>query len=219
MRSVFVLALVTLATLAGCAARSQVETGKPSASAQQRVEELAQREAELQKQVDDLSNRIFLLEDKVDTSRVALERSKPAQLPVIRLKPRPAESEQRRDEADEGGEGEGGEDSSASAEPEEQERPATGGKSMVARRGVSYEGEARREGPRPVLRLHENGGGGSSGGGSSSGSSGSLASAGPDPASVSEKIPVVPIPKRSVGTQKASDVQTMREYTVRPRLS
>ena len=73
---------------------------------------------------------------------------------------------------------------------------------MVARRSVVYDGDAGREGPRPVLRLHE----------SSAGGTGSATLSGPDPAEVREKLPVVPIPRRPVRVASAADLRPMQDY-------
>jgi tol-pal system protein YbgF len=54
-----------------------------------------------------------------------------------------------------------------------------------------------------VLRLHEPGSGGSA--------ASSAPLPGPDPSSVSEKLPVVPLPRRAAA-QKQADVQPMQEY-------
>jgi tol-pal system protein YbgF len=221
-RRLSIVSLVACLLPLGCVSKAPVETLK----LKERLEELAQRESERQKQVEEMNNRLFLLEDKVDTSRVALERgTKPPRLPVIRLLPRAAEETREasgtppskalaRDDSAEGeDESEGaGEDGSNDPGPAER----AGGRSVVERKQVRFSGAAGREGPRPMLRLHESGGGG--GGGSSSGSS--LQLAGPDPSTVKEKLPVVPIPRARQRDAAArgeaaatGDVQPMREYS------
>jgi tol-pal system protein YbgF len=185
MRVASLVGLVAVFSQTGCTAHTPVESGKLN----DRIEELAQKSSTLQKQIEEMQNRLFLLEDKVDTSRVAIERSKPLQLPVVRLKPRPAENE------NEGGEGsssrtfkEEGEQLDEEVEPGAE---PVGGRSMVSKRPVLYQGEAARSGPRPVLKLHESGGGGSS-----SSNHGSMVTIGPDPSGVNEKLPVIPLPRR-----------------------
>ncbi len=218
MRRRFWIATLVASLLAGCAARqAPVETLK----LKERLEELAQREAERQKQVEELNNRLFLLEDKVDTSRVAIERSpaKAPRLPVVRLRPQAEESSEEksaktiaRDESAEGEEEEGGGDDEGAADGER-----ASAKSIVERKRVRFTGLAGKEGPRPVLKLHESAGGGSSGG-----SSGALPLAGPDPAAVKEKLAVVPIPRggaklgasaaKQPRGEAAPDLLPMREY-------
>jgi tol-pal system protein YbgF len=191
MRVASLVGLVAVLSQTGCTAHTPVESAKLN----DRVEELAQKSSTLQKQIEEMQNRLFLLEDKVDTSRVAIERSKPLQLPVVRLKPRPVENEN-----------EPGEESRTESSRTESSRtfkdegdqaddevePGTepvGGRSMVVKRPVLYQGEAARSGPRPVLKLHESGSGGSS-------SHGSTVTLGPDPSGVNEKLPVIPMPRR-----------------------
>jgi tol-pal system protein YbgF len=208
MRRAVWLILFSLLGSAGCA-HSSAETLKLT----QRLEELAQREAQAQKQIDELSNRLFLLEDKVDTGRVALESSgKPPQLPVVRLQPPAPEEERvepvaRRRAADDDEQGD--EESEDDAEPSGTPAPT----SVISRRGVVLAGAAKRGGPRPMLRLHEGGGSG--------GPSRDATLSGPDPMSVTEKLPVAPIPKQgsakkvewaSAKKAEPSAVQPMREY-------
>jgi len=188
MRPVWMILL--LLGVGGCAARTPVD-----AKLLQRLEELAQREAQAQKQIEELNNRLFLLEDKVDTGRVAMESNgKPIQLPVIRLAPQPESDPEtaprppapppprvsERSDTDEDTE-------------EDNEEPSETAKSVVERRRVVYGGAAKRGGPRPLLRLHESAGGGTS--------TASVAPATPlpgsDPMTVTERLPVVPIPRRS----------------------
>jgi tol-pal system protein YbgF len=194
---------ILLATLGGqgCAVRSAVDPSKLT----QRLEEMAQRDAERQRQLDDVNNRLFLLEDNVETSRVAMERSgKPLALPVIRLRPSPLEPE-----VASRGSGDGQRPAAEPNRPEPEEE-ASGGSSVVERSDVVYDGAAGRAGPRLVLKLHES----SDGNGIESGKKKErgLSFAGPDPSQVTEKLPVVPLPKRSAATKVASDVQSMREY-------
>ncbi len=190
---------ISLAALggAGCVARSTVDSSKLT----QRLEELAQRDAERQKQLDDLSNRLFLLEDKVETSRVAMERSgRPPALPVIRLQPGPLEPE--------GAPRTEGQRAAGSAGRDDAEEEESGGSSVVERSDVIYDGAAGRGGPRLVLKLHEP----ADGTGGESGKKERSLPAGPDPSQVTEKLPVVPLPRRSTAAKAASDVQSMREY-------
>jgi tol-pal system protein YbgF len=206
-RRLWIVSLVASA-LSGCAHHA---TPVESVKLRERLEELAQREADRQKQVEELNNRLFLLEDKVDTSRVAIERSaKAPRLPVVRLRPR---SEERTDEEGAGklvarddAEGEG--DDEGGGEAAEAEGGSAGGKSIVERKAVRFSGLAGKDGPRPVLKLHESSGGG----GASAGPS--LPLPGPDPSAVKEKLPVVPIPRARAAArgEPGPDVAPMREY-------
>lgn len=142
-----------LVALAGCAAE---RPGRQVAALERRVSELAQAQAAHRKQLDDLGNRLFLLEDKVDTGRVAQQRrSSRIRLPVVRLQPRasgqtetaektvqPSRTLRREDHSDD-----------ANDEPTTQREPS-GGRSVIASEEVDYDGAARHSGPRPVLRLN-----------------------------------------------------------------
>ena len=153
----------------------------------------------------------------MDTSRVAMERSgRRPQLPVIRLRPQTTP-----DDGPEGDEGDEGDEEQADPEeqapgggPVDDRRPARAkGKSVVEDRSVAYSGAARRSGPRPVLRLY--------GTETSEPHSPRRAKAplsGPDPAGVTEKLPVVPMPRRKLvrqmarGTAKGGDLLPMKDY-------
>ncbi len=187
----------------GCAAHLP-DTGKLS----KRIEELAQREEQNQRQIDELNNRLFLLEDRVDTSRVALERRGAGpRMPVIRIaSPVEPDPSSGTDEAEESGDERGvvsrdeePTETNQSTEQEEQEEGPIG--SLVATDEVTYSGEAAEEGPRPVLRLH----------GMKASSSGRRF-IGPDPSQVTEKLPVVPLPKRRVARKIAAAIRPMQEY-------
>jgi len=220
-------AAIVLSVLLGASGCGSSHQAASLDQLKQRIEEMAQAQAEGKKRIEELSNRIFLLEDRVDTSRVAMESSgSPPRLPVVRLRPsgNPAS-----DESD--GEGEPGDEGQQAKEAVEEEEGEPQGRSVVEEKQVSYAGEARRQGPRPLLRLY----------GSSSASSASQEPVaaplpGPDPAAVSEKLPVVPLPARSVarsiaaapssgtaaarsvtggaggGSQRQASVEPMRDY-------
>jgi tol-pal system protein YbgF len=169
-----------VAAAAGCAARAPTEAARLT----QRIEEMAQQQASLHKQLEEVQNRLFLLEDKVDTSRVAIERSKSPRLPVIRLRPGASQGDEA-EQQEPAGQLAAEEDEPTQEQEDRgsEEQPAVG-RSVVEQRSVVYRGEASRGGPRPVLRLHE-----------SSGSSEPLTLSGPDPAQVTEKLPVIPLPR------------------------
>jgi tol-pal system protein YbgF len=197
MRPLAGLALVALLALPGCASHSKGSLDR----LKQRIEELAQAQAESQKRVEELNNRIFLLEDKVDTSRVAMESSgNRPQLPVIRLKPQLDPEEQP--EAPGASEG-------VPLRAEEEEPPQLAS-SVVEEKRVDYAGDARKEGPRPVLRLY--------GSGTTIPSTRVAAPLpGPDPSTVRETLPVVPLPPRKVARRAATAaskpaVAPMRAY-------
>lgn len=170
----------------------------------QQIEELAQDQAQNKKLIEELNNRLFLLEDKVDTSRVAIERKgAPPRLPVIRLLPGQGPPDSGEQEGEEGSEDvDEMENGRAPKEGDGTASPSA----LVEDQSVSYGGEATRQGPRPVLRLHE-------GPGESSGSS-RLSLKGPDPSSVTEKLDVVPLPDRKTAMKKrsSSSVKPMKDY-------
>ena len=149
------LILLVIAGIGGCAAQTPDLT-----KLTKRLEEIAQREEQHQRQLDELNNRLFLLEDRVDTSRVALERrGGGVRMPVIRI-PSGAEPEEGQapggqvaqpaplDEAAEEG---APQEDTAGEEPEDEDAPSG---SLVAADPVDYAGEAAEDKPRPVLRLH-----------------------------------------------------------------
>ncbi len=186
----------------GCAVRSPADFKKVS----QRIEDLAQREGQNRQQIDDLQNRLFLLEDKVDTSRVALERrGKPPQLPVIRLQPGATDGEEQLSREEE--EPPASDPSRESDEEENEASAAKGGaigKSVVESSSVTYSGEARQDRPRPLLRLY---------GSASPNFSRQASLPGPDPSTVTERLAVVPVPKRAEAAKIADSFQPMREYS------
>lgn len=184
-----------LLAAAGCAARAPADTARLT----RRIEELAQQQAGLHKQLEEVQNRLFLLEDKVDTSRVAIERSRPLRLPVIRLRPgAPPAKETDEQELAEQSAAEGDEPVQEHEDRGSEGQPV-GRSSVVEERSVVFRGEASRGGPRPVLRLHEPGS-----------SSEPLTSAGPDPAQVREKLPVIPLPR--LPPPAALDPRPMQAY-------
>ncbi|PID38905.1 MAG: tol-pal system protein YbgF [Proteobacteria bacterium] len=193
--------LVGLA-LGGCGATNAAQVEK----LQQRLVEMSQAQAKRDKQIDTLSNRIFLLEDKVDTSRVAIQRRqrRPMRLPVVRIRPE--------DTADPPPRVVARPHRSAPGTVRISGRSDGGGRSLVGAEDVEYSGAAARSsGPRPVLKL-------------SGGPARAAASprprrpiSGPDPAKVKEKLPVVPVAKGSVARKlaraKPGSSTAMRAYT------
>ncbi|MCC6750761.1 MAG: tol-pal system protein YbgF [Deltaproteobacteria bacterium] len=179
------------------------------------LDELAQREATNQQRIEDLSNRLFLLEDKVDTNRVAVERRGQSgpRLPVVRIKPQDVEQADDDSERSSAGRGDGAagqdEGSDDDAAPAQEALPSRGvrqrgaanGRSVVSNEDVYYRGAATGGGPRPVLRIY----GAGSGGASVSGTSG------PDPSTVREKLPAAPLAKAKVpvGPARAAKAQAL----------
>lgn len=190
-----VWALLLVAVGSGCAASKPADLQVLT----RRVEELAQKIEENQRETQELDSRLFLLEDKVDTLRVAGESSgKPPRLPVIRIQPEAEEPQPKAATATV---------SPAQPTASTQEEPVTGGQSVVESQDVVYEGEARRQGPRPILRLH---------GVSDRPSSlePTLAPGIPPPAPtiISEKLPVIPIPRGRASDQAAASHQGLKTY-------
>lgn len=151
---------VPLATLlfSGCAGNRQASLKH----IRQRVGELAQAQAESEKQIEVLNNRIFILEDRVETSRVAAQRvGQERHLPVIRLRPMEdgGLEEIRRGPgiADYGPEDGTEPDTEPDLEGSSLESPAYSGQrpsSVVQEFDVKFRGDARRkQGARPMLRL------------------------------------------------------------------
>jgi tol-pal system protein YbgF len=191
------LALLGTSLLWGCGSKRGSGDLEPL---QKELAKVAQDAAETRRQVEELNNRLFLLEDKVDTGRVALQRAGAPRLPVIRIRP----GEDR--EADE---------VEVEVEPEpvpepEAERPARrageavtvgSNSSMVGEREVVFSGAARRKGPRPMLRLR----------GAARRAPNAISIAEPEgPAGAdgaSERLPVVPLPR-----QRPSDPSPTRIY-------
>ena len=197
------LMCVLLVAVSACGSRSNSNFD----GLKRRLEEMAQKQSEDQKRIEELNNRVFLLEDRVDTSRVAMESSGTSpRLPVIRLRPAPRDDEGRSDEgrSDEtAGADEGSSDTS------DEDPPETPRSSLVEKKRVVFSGVARAEGgARPVLRLY----------GESTRPGSDVAAPlpgplpGPDPAAVQEKLPVVPLPPRRVARQASASVQPMRDY-------
>jgi tol-pal system protein YbgF len=191
MRAIKIIAIIAaplIAIATGCAGATDADLKK----IKQKLDEMAQDQAHNLRRIEELNNRIFLLEDKVDTSRVAMERDQKPQLPVIRLKPGLPEPEEER-------EGEGGE------EVEEGSSPPPG-KSVVEENLVAYRGAARKKGPRPVLRLY------GQRANNNRGRPNARAQSTPLQPIVGESIPVVPLPKRKVAREMAAGVVPMRDY-------
>ena len=203
-------ALIACLIFAGCGARG----GPGLVRMKQKVDELAQAQAASDRRIEDLHNRIFLLEDRVETSRVAAQRrGDTPRLPVIRLRPTAdgrVEETARPLAAADG-------DPEPPLEDHPLEEPASGElapgeqaprpSSVVEDVSVSFRGAAGRTSEtRPVLRLH---------GASARRRPDRDAAAplpGPDPASVTESLGVVPLPSGQVSRAAARDVRPMRDY-------
>lgn len=141
---------------------------------QDKIVELTQAQSKSAKEIEGLGNRLFLLEDKVDTSRVAIERrtNKPLHLPVVRIKPEDNENE-------------------TNTSKELVVKAQGRGDSVIANSDVQYSGAALvKEDKRPVLRLSN------IGTQSANGTSKTKTLDGLDPNSIQEKLPVVPLASR-----------------------
>lgn len=207
MRGYLLLSLAAVSL--GCASSSK----KQVTELRQRLDDLSQNETATQRRLEEMNNRLFLLEDKVDTTRIAAQRSRgQLRLPVIRIKPADIASDETSKQplgrwAGEEGETAAdaeGEEGQAGAVAEEDNQdpepgPGDGRRSLVDAREVKYSGNAHRGGPRPVLRLH---------GERRAGRASAAGVARRDPAEFSEneKLGVVPLPKK-----RAADVAGARE--------
>lgn len=194
--TVLVYGVALVATVAGCGeGPKQTDLSR----LRKRVEELSQKLTARTRQLEGVSNRLFLLEDKVDTSRVAIQRrgqAAPMRLPVVRIRPEDVAEPPRGRRA-------------GRAEVIRTPDARSGGRSIVAQEDVEYAGAAtrRQAGRRPVLRLN----------GESVGAAvASRPLNGPDPAGVREKLPVVAMPKRKIARAMAKEpppkVGAMRDY-------
>ncbi len=148
--------------LVGCGGAMRQDVG----DLRHRLDETQRREVEARRRVDDLENRLFLLEDRVDTARVAQERVRAPELPVVRVSPAPAATP-------------------AAPAADAAEAPA----SEIVTDPVVYEGDALGDAPsaagaRPILRF-------AAGAGVRPGADAPMAST--RLASV-DRIPVVPLP-------------------------
>lgn len=192
MRPIPLAALLSVALVAGCASRAPVGVAR----LKQRIDEMGQALEQKDKQIEDLNNRIFLLEDRVDTSRVAMEHSgEPLRLPVVRLTPQPAHGATE-DPAPAVAAWPSGEVADDEGSGDRRDGLASSS-AMVHDAPVAYGGDARGGGPRPVLRLHGSAARSSAARGASSAGSPGAAPA-PDPPLVNERLPVKPLPRRSL---------------------
>ncbi|MCK5795785.1 MAG: tol-pal system protein YbgF [Deltaproteobacteria bacterium] len=193
----------------GCASTSAPQVKK----LKERLADLSQSEAAREKQLETLSNRVFLLEDKVDTSRVALARRRrpqPVRLPVVRIRP---------------GDSDAVEVGARESTGMRRVRGLGSGRSLVASEDVEYEGAAtQNQGPRRVLRLRgrpaEAAAPSSRAPSSRAPSSRAPSSrrlSGIDPSTVKDKIPVVPVAKgkiaRAMAKAAPGSTVAMRAYT------
>lgn len=148
---------------------------------QRKLENLAQKEEENQRLLDELATRLDLLADKVDTERVARESSgKPPRLPVIRIKP-------------------------TEPEDERQAEAVTKPPSLIDQKSVVYAGEAKKNGPRPVLRLY--------GTDSDERVAGSRVETRTQPRpTAADRLKVVPLPRRRVAAAVARSDNALEHY-------
>jgi tol-pal system protein YbgF len=213
-KPVLLLTCALVMASSGCAVGNTARLEK----LQKRLTEMSQAQAKRDKQLETLNNRIFLLEDKVDTSRVAIQRRRrrPMRLPVVRIRPEdtqdPAPSPvARRDSSPQAGR----RHVSPPGTVRIAGRTSSGGRSLVGAEDVEYSGAAAKsKGPRPVLKLS----------GPSLAAPAPVASAprrrrtppGPDPTKVKEKLPVVPVAKgrvaRALARAKPGSTLAMRVY-------
>lgn len=188
---IFAACMLLLPCLSGCAPRQDPATLK---NIQQKLEEFAQQREDDQQEIQEIDSRLFLLEDKVDTLKVKQESSgEPKRHPVIRI--RPGKAAPSREPV---------EDNSVVEEGSGPvvQIPDTSGKSLVESRVVEYDGEAKKQGPRPVLRLY-----GSSSGTVSTRQPSSQGRAAPAPIEtglVGERLGIVPIPRGSASKMAAA---------------
>ena len=191
-----VLLVTPLLVLGGCAhSAKSAEVTK----LRKRMEELAQRSESDRQQIDELQTRLFLLEDRVDTEVTARARTRPPpRHPTIRIRP---------------GDDDQPSGTTAPAPTSRSEPSAGGGSSVVAVDTVEYGGAARMRGPRPLLKL-DGTGRRLSGGATAPRQSSSDAAVldGIDPALVSEKIPVLPLPKRRASLKIANTNGGLKDY-------
>lgn len=151
-----------IALLSGCSHDYKVESQK----FRQELETQAQARAADRRKMEDLNNRLFLLQDKLETTRVAAQRvGNPPRLPVVRIVEgsRPEHSNAVRlvpaDSNPQPTDGNAGEIATAEEEDlgtEDVRIIATGtGGSLVTNDDVVYGGAAvEQHRKRPVLRLH-----------------------------------------------------------------
>ena len=139
LRSILLCGVACQLALTGCAPRDDKSLKK----IQLKLSELAQHREDDQRDIQELDSRLFLLEDKVDTLKVMQQRkAEPSRHPVIRI-----EHNKNRKEAKPAA------DAPATPEIVEEEKPATGGESLVESNDVVYEGDAKKKGPRLLLKL------------------------------------------------------------------
>ncbi len=167
------LALGLVFLVAGCAT-----TTPGMKKLKKKIADLVQKEEENQRQMDELATRLDLLADKVDTQQVAAQQVKPPRLPVIRIRPSDLEEERKDDDI----------------------KPPP---SVIDQKAVVYAGEAKKNGPRRVLRLY-----GSDGDG---GDRVAGTRAAPRPVT-SDRLKVVPLPRRKVAAAVARSDNALEQY-------
>lgn len=83
MRLIPTLALAGAGLLSACShTQPKIQAGAELKDLERQLAESRGREAELQRKVDELNNRIFLLQDQVDSERVAAYQKAPPRVPV-----------------------------------------------------------------------------------------------------------------------------------------
>ena len=140
-RLLLLCCVVTLSGWTGCVPRDN----KGLKNLQLKLDELAQQREGDQRDIQELDSRLFLLEDKVDTLKVLQQRkAEPKRHPVIRIVPNKSTDDAPLAPTR----------GAPSGDRELLEvSPNTGGESIVESSDVEYSGDARKKGPRLLLRL------------------------------------------------------------------
>ncbi len=144
LRLILLCSVASLLAQTGCAPRHEQSLKK----IQLKLDELAQHQEDNQRDIQEVDSRLFLLEDKVETLKVIQQRkAEPKRHAVIRIQPNAV-----REEARPAPTPAPAAPSKGSSEIKE-ESPVTGGESLVEESDVIYQGEAKKNGPRPKLVL------------------------------------------------------------------
>lgn len=180
------------ALLAGLGACATGQVDGRYKKLEQRFEEMSQRESSNNRRIEDLNTRLFLVEDKMEGGlqpQASASASEAPRLPVIRIGPH---GESRGESVppppvDEYASEPGDSGAADPASAADVEQNGSGERSVVASREIEYSGDALNSGPRPLLRIR------------GVGRSHARADDGTvsiDPAHVTERLPVVPLPSR-----------------------
>ena len=191
-RFITLFCIVTLSGWTGCAPRNDQSLKKILL----KVDELAQQREDDQRDLQELDSRLFLLEDKVDTLKVNQQRkAEPKRHPVIRINPSASRQEEPAPRPMRG---------TFNNNELVEQAPNSGGQSIVESSDVDYVGDAKKNGPRPMLRLN----------GSSSAPAFQIRPARSKPAHTktspaagtlnNERLAVVPVPRGSASSQAAA---------------